>query len=390
MDYIEFSRTYFTVTRIPVSLLKNQKPVYSTISEMISLPLKHSGLIPPLERNPDFCCYSPDLEYGRIDIENTDYSIILGPVFSIPVSEELTRTYMRENAIPLEYRDAVFEFLCNIPQLSHLQFTRHLSLIHMALNNKQMDLNEFNYQEETTVKTRERQHIEQFLENQEISAPHNTYAYEQELYRFIKEGSETALKDFLSSTRPPTELKLASTPLRQAKNLFILTVSKIGILGAIPGGVDIEKTYQLVEMYIQECEKLQTIDRIYSLLYSMVFDFCRKAGETKIPDGISSDLYKCMNYIRSHINESITVDDVAKQIHRSNSYISKCFKQELGINVGAFITRCKLEEAKSLLRFSTLSLAEISNYLCFSSQSYFQNVFKKKYHMTPNQYRKMN
>jgi len=51
--------------------------------------------------------------------------------------------------------------------------------------------------------------------------------------------------------------------------------------------------------------------------------------------------------------------------------------------------RCKLEEAKNLLKFSTLSLAEISNYLCFSSQSYFQNVFKKKYHITPNQYRKM-
>ena len=49
--------------------------------------------------------------------------------------------------------------------------------------------------------------------------------------------------------------------------------------------------------------------------------------------------------------------------------------------------RCKLEEAKSLLTYSDKSLIEISNYLCFSSQSYFQNVFKKKYGMTPKQYR---
>lgn len=386
MDYVEFCRTFFTVTRVPVSLLKNKKPIYATISEMVSLPLQHSGLVPPLGHNPEFCCYSPDFEYGRIDIEGTDYTIALGPVFSIPISEELTRTYMRENAVPLNYKDAVFEFLTNIPQLSHLQFAKHLSLIHMALNNKKMDLNEFNLQKDTA---RECQHTDQFLKNQEHSSLHNTYSYEQELYKYIKEGNEAALKNFLHSKQPPHERKLANTPLRQAKNLFILTVSKIGMLAAIPAGIDIEKTYQLVEMYIQECEQLQRVDSIYSLQYSMVFDFCRKASECQIPEGISPDLYKCMNYIRSHTNESITVEDVAKQIHRSSSYLSKSFKQELGISVGAFIMRCKLEEAKSLLKFSALSLAEISNYLCFSSQSYFQNVFKKKYHITPNQYRKM-
>ena len=49
--------------------------------------------------------------------------------------------------------------------------------------------------------------------------------------------------------------------------------------------------------------------------------------------------------------------------------------------------RCKLEEAKSLLTHSDKTLSEISNYLCFSSQSYFQNVFKQKFGLTPKQYR---
>ena len=120
----------------------------------------------------------------------------------------------------------------------------------------------------------------------------------------------------------------------------------------------------------------------------MIQDFCRHAADTHIPEGISSEVYACMNYIRCHTNESLSIEDIAWQIHRSGSYIRKRFKEELGINIGAYITRCKLEEAKALLTYSDKSLTEISNYLCFSSQSYFQNVFKRKYGLTPMQYRK--
>ena len=87
------------------------------------------------------------------------------------------------------------------------------------------------------------------------------------------------------------------------------------------------------------------------------------------------------------LNDPIQVTDVAEHIGRSRSYLSGRFKKELGFEIGGFIMRCKLEEAKSLLTYSDKSLIEISNYLCFSSQSYFQNVFKKKYGMTPKQYR---
>ena len=56
-------------------------------------------------------------------------------------------------------------------------------------------------------------------------------------------------------------------------------------------------------------------------------------------------------------------------------------------DISAFMMRCKLEEAKSLLMYSQQSITEISNYLCFSSQSYFTSVFRKKYGLTPKEYR---
>ena len=60
----------------------------------------------------------------------------------------------------------------------------------------------------------------------------------------------------------------------------------------------------------------------------------------------------------------------------------------MGVNLNDFITRCKMEEAGDLLLYTDKSLAEISNYLSYSSQSYFQNVFKKHYGVTPMAYRK--
>ena len=102
---------------------------------------------------------------------------------------------------------------------------------------------------------------------------------------------------------------------------------------------------------------------------------------------MSPEIFKCIQFITRHVNEPIQVGDVAEHIGRSRSYLTAKFKKELGFDVSTFIMRCRLEEAKSLLTYSDKSLSEISSYLCFSSQSYFQNVFRKKYNVTPLQYR---
>lgn len=220
---------------------------------------------------------------------------------------------------------------------------------------------------------------------------HNTYFWEQELYRIIRSGNTELLAAYLADTSSISRLvegKVANHPIRQAKNLFIGLITKIGMLAAIPGGLDIEQTYQLIDLYERECEALNDIEAIYKLHYVAAMDFYRRMSANAIPDGISNDLYNSMEFIKKNINQKINILDVANSINRSSSYVISHFKKELGINVGAYIIRCKLEEAKSLLTYSNRSLSEISNYLCFASQSHFQNSFKKQYGLTPLQYRK--
>lgn len=389
MNYISFCRNFFDATNIPVSLLENGDAVYSALGEMLSINSQSHWELFALDKNPVFCAFSPDLEYGRIHIDNTGYDVIVGPAFNVPVTEQIVRQYMRELMIPLDHREQLTESLSSIPRTSHHQFAKYLAFLYQCLNHKEADLQDFYTEDEVYTRSRNQRQTDNRIDDMENANLHNSYRFELEMYQLIKNGNADRLKDFLyTSSMSLKEGKMAHSPVRHTKNVFITTAAKAGFLGAIPGGVDIEKTYQLIDYYIQECEQLQTIEEITHLQYMMIVDFCQRAGETHIPDGISSEVYQCMNYIRSHTNEPVSIDDVAKQVHRSSSHMMRRFKEELGIHIGAFITRCKLEEAKSLLTYGDKSLAEISSYLCFSSQSYFQNVFKKQYGITPMQYRK--
>ena len=193
--------------------------------------------------------------------------------------------------------------------------------------------------------------------------------------------------DTVSKGQPLTEGTLAQSPLRQAKNLFIGTVTIVGKFGAIPGGLDIEHTYQLIDTYVQECEQLQTLEEIKSLQFNMIMDFTSRVQQAKLPDNISNEIQSAIGFINLHLTKPLSVDEIAEHIGRSRAYLSDRFRKETGKSVGEYITELKMREAKILLRHTDKTLSEISNYLNFSSQSYFQNVFKKQYGITPGEYR---
>ena len=102
MNYVSFCRMYFSVTHIPVSLMKKNEAIYSSIGEVCSVKAARYWEMAPIDDTPNFYRYSPDIEYGVVHILGTDYAIVLGPAFSVPVTSEIIRTYMHENAIALE------------------------------------------------------------------------------------------------------------------------------------------------------------------------------------------------------------------------------------------------------------------------------------------------
>ena len=93
------------------------------------------------------------------------------------------------------------------------------------------------------------------------------------------------------------------------------------------------------------------------------------------------------DFILSHIGEQITMDMLSKELGMNRTYVCKLFTDETGFTINQYVTNIKMEEARRLLDITPKSIEEIAEYLGFSSQSYFQKVFKSQYGITPGEYR---
>ena len=79
--------------------------------------------------------------------------------------------------------------------------------------------------------------------------------------------------------------------------------------------------------------------------------------------------------------------DIARFVGFHPYYLARRFKEETGQSIKEYIRDAKIAEAKSLLKYTNMSLSEISEALAFSSQSYFTETFKRVVGLTPGQYR---
>ena len=387
-DYERYCRHFFDATGIHTSLLKENTAIYSSIGSILNISTQNQWPLHISEQNPWFCSLPPHALYGIVRIAETDYCMVLGPVFNVEVTDSLLAQLAGVMEINKENWEALKQTLNASPLMNSLQLARFLSLAHFSLNHEDVPYERL-YSNATILKPDD-QDIKKRVDKLESGELHNAYYFEVGMYQKVREGSPAQLTHFFQENAhvQMREGKMADDPLRHAKNVFLFTLSRTGFIGAIPGGLDVEKTYQLMDYYSREVERLTSVEAVNNLQYAMIMDFCHRAGASKRPDIISSDVWHCMNYIRSHVYDSITVEDVANDVHRSTSYVMKRFRAELDTHVTAYITKCKLEEAQTLLIYSDKTLAEISHDLCFSTQSYFQNLFKKQFGITPAQFRR--
>ncbi|MET3699811.1 two-component system response regulator YesN [Bacillus oleivorans] len=101
----------------------------------------------------------------------------------------------------------------------------------------------------------------------------------------------------------------------------------------------------------------------------------------------SDTILNLKQYIIEHSHEDISLEQLAKKVNLSPIYISKIFKEKLGINYIDFLTECRIDQAKKLLADPEKSIKEITFEVGYHEPNYFSKVFKKVCNLTPKEYR---
>ena len=234
----------------------------------------------------------------------------------------------------------------------------------------------------------ERRYSQTVFDRQEAGYVHNSVEWSNWLYERLKEndidGMLAALNSLYENYQPG---KLSEDALRSSKNLAISLISCISNFAARDRIVDNELALTAADVCIMMCEETQSREELIKCCY---------AGLVKLSDLMQEyrnrEYHQLVRYAREyvykHLHEEIQVKKMARDLSVSPEHLSRAFHKAEGITLKEYIMEERIERARNLLRFSEYSIAEISRYLAFSSQSHFTDIFHRKTGKTPGEYRR--
>lgn len=390
IEYIAMNLS--NLSGIPVRLYENQKKVfyYSIINLPIDPISLHEEELFKTKGHVSYFLDSFFFYYGIISFDN--YLLVVGPSRQIKISEQDVRDYaFMNNVSENDINDFVsgIKAIVNIPLSSLLQM---LCMTNYVFNNGEKislkDIQIYDAEQEILMSKLEKEKVDDVINQaeNETSVTHNTYDIEQTIANYVRKGEVGLLKEYFSKAPAVRSGITSSDFTRQMINMFIVTATLVS-RAAIRGGLDVEEALSLSDAYIQKCELEKSVDNIVNLQYRMVIDYAERVERLKYGDSSSKLVADVVNYVRHHLSQAITTEDIAKSLYISRSYLSVKFKEETGENLASFIAKIKIDEAKRLLRYGDKSLTSIALYLGYSSQSHFTRVFKAYTSLTPNEYR---
>ncbi|OOM77308.1 HTH-type transcriptional activator Btr [Clostridium puniceum] len=103
-----------------------------------------------------------------------------------------------------------------------------------------------------------------------------------------------------------------------------------------------------------------------------------------VPEDI---LPQILQWIKIHITQNISLQNVAYEFNFSKEYLARYFKKRMGMSMQEYINYLRISNAKQLLCNSNLNIKEIAHELGFVDEKYFLKLFKKYENLTPKKFR---
>lgn len=140
---------------------------------------------------------------------------------------------------------------------------------------------------------------------------------------------------------------------------------------------------QFYHMYNQLLEE-ETIGHSFSFINRMITQW----EEDQVTNQSCSLVEQAVIYInQNYADETLSLQKTADFLGVSHPYLSYLFKQELEKNYTEYVFERRMLAAKEMLETTQKNITEIALESGFSNSNYFSSCFKKRYQMTPKQYR---
>ena len=330
---------------------------------------------------------------GAVFDRSSDTIIYMGLVRAVRITESIARRYFEDRHVTGLSEKTISEFhryLNNLPVVAPGIFAVILSAVNTFLNGDVIEprtIFESNVEgagDPAISAQMLRQREERYFGGGNTQ---NAYELEEQFLFFVKNGMVRELREICE--QPGFGLYGdASNPdaWRMTKDRCIVGVAVVS-RAAISAGVPVIEAFQLCDFYIQKAELCKSAKTLNEIRVNMLLDFAERVSELKLRNVENRMVRSVAEYIMEHLEEKVSLSELAEQLNVNKTYLCGVFKKEMGMGIIEFTNYHKINIAKQMLRFTDKSLIEISTYLNYCSQSYFQQVFKKVTGMTPTDYR---
>ena len=136
--------------------------------------------------------------------------------------------------------------------------------------------------------------------------------------------------------------------------------------------------------YVRDMRINQELSRLLTLLMSYSWH-----PENKVISKKRMELSRIREYLDEHFREKIVLEELARNFYVDKYYLTKIFKEAYGVTITAYILSMRITRAKSLLRFTDMTIEEVGVAAGMSDANYFARSFKKTEGMTPREYRRL-
>ena len=202
-------------------------------------------------------------------------------------------------------------------------------------------------------------------------------------------GESMAVLDKLAATLPDTERLLAFIREELGKWAFANRLHP----AALQSWASLQLRQRhgadgaegLWEDAARACTEAGNIDELTAVLLHMLKPAVTDKGAKR---KLRKEIADAQRFIREHLDQSLTLVSVAKQVGLSSHYLSRLFRIETGSSFNDYVTQQRMEKAIGLLQNTTMRVYEVGNAVGIPSYRYFTATFRQYTGVSPTFYKK--